>query len=67
MDPYERVGWPNNGFAEGSIAYWDSFKREMWRFQLVAKVIGENVPSSVECPPIQGRCRFQHRRSEGED
>jgi len=53
MDPYERMGWPNNGFAEGSIAHGDSFKHETWRFQLVAKVIGENIPSFIAYPPMQ--------------
>jgi hypothetical protein len=50
-DPYERVGWPNNGFAEGPIAYWDSFKREMWRFQLVAKVI--RLSTRPQVGPLQ--------------
>jgi arylsulfatase A-like enzyme len=58
MDPYERMGWPNNGFAEGSIGYWDSFKHEMWRFQLVAQVIAENVPSFIEYPPMQAGAGF---------
>jgi hypothetical protein len=29
QDPSERMNWPGKGFAEGSIAYWDSFKQEM--------------------------------------
>jgi arylsulfatase A-like enzyme len=57
-DPYERMGWPNNGFAQGSIAYWDSFKHEMWRFQLVSKVIAENIPSFIEYPPMQAGAGF---------
>ena len=34
QDPFERMNWPGRGFAEGSVAYWDSFKHEMWRFQI---------------------------------
>jgi len=33
-------------------------KAEMWRFQVVAKVIAENVPSIVEYPPMQAGTGF---------
>ena len=58
QDPYERMNWPSNGFANGSIAYWDSFKHEMWRFQVAAQIIAENVPSFVEFPPMQAGAGF---------
>ena len=57
-DPYERMGWPENGFAEGSIAYWDSFKHEMWRFQVASQIIAQNIPSFVEYPPMQASAGF---------
>ena len=34
QDPFERMNWPGHGFSEGSIAYWDAFKHQMWRFQI---------------------------------
>jgi hypothetical protein len=52
-DPYERMNWPNNGFAEDSVAYWDSFKHEMWRYQISAQVIAKYLPISVDYPPMQ--------------
>jgi arylsulfatase A-like enzyme len=58
QDPYERMGWGSNGFLDGSIAYWDSFKHEMWRFQVPAKIIAENIPSLVEYPPMQAGAGF---------
>jgi hypothetical protein len=61
QDPFERMNWPARGFAEGSIAYWDVFKYEMWRFQIPAQVIAQYVPSLVEYPPMQGRRQLQHR------
>jgi arylsulfatase A-like enzyme len=57
-DPFERMNWPENGFAQGSVAYWDSFKHEMWRFQVPAKVIAEYIPSFVEFPPMQAGASF---------
>jgi arylsulfatase len=58
QDPFERMNWPSNGFAGGSIAYWDVFKHEMWRFQIPAKVIAEYVPSLIEYPPMQAGASF---------
>jgi arylsulfatase A-like enzyme len=58
QDPYERMNWPSNGTANGSVGYWDSFKHEMWRFQVVSQVIGENIPSFVEYPPMQEGAGF---------
>jgi hypothetical protein len=58
QDPFERMNWPANGFSQGSVAYWDVFKHEMWRFQVPAKVIAEYVPSLVEYPPMQAGASF---------
>ena len=58
QDPFERMNWPAHGFAEGSIAYWDVFKHEMWRFQIPAQVIAKYVPSLVEYPPMQAGASF---------
>jgi arylsulfatase len=57
-DPFERMNWPEHGFAQGSIGYWDSFKHEMWRFQIPAKVIAEYIPTFVEFPPMQSGASF---------
>jgi arylsulfatase A-like enzyme len=58
QDPYERMNWPSNGFAGGSVAYWDVFKHEMWRFQIPAQVIAKYVPSLIEYPPMQAGASF---------
>jgi arylsulfatase A-like enzyme len=58
QDPYERMNWPSHGTADGSVAYWDSFKHEMWRFQVAAQIIAENIPSLVEYPPMQAGAGF---------
>ena len=58
QDPFERMNWPAHGFAEGSVAYWDVFKHEMWRFQVPAQIIAKYVPSLVEYPPMQAGASF---------
>jgi arylsulfatase A-like enzyme len=57
-DPFERMGWPANGFSEGSIAYWDSFKHEMWRFQIPSQIIAKYLPTLIEYPPMQAGASF---------
>ena len=58
QDPFERMNWPGKDFSEGSIAYWDSFKHEMWRFQIPAQVIAKYIPSFIEFPPMQAGASF---------
>jgi CheY-like chemotaxis protein len=58
-DPFERMNWPSHGVAEGSIAYWDVFKHEMWRFQIPAQIIAKYVPTLVEYPPMQAGASFK--------
>ena len=57
--PIDAIRSPTeNGFAQGSIAYWDSFKHEMWRFQVASQIIAQNIPSFVEFPPMQAGAGF---------
>ena len=58
QDPFERMNWPAKGFSEGSIAYWDVFKHEMWRFQIPGKIIAEYVPTLIAYPPMQAGASF---------
>jgi len=58
QNSFERMNWPNNGFSGGSIAYWDVFKHEMWRFQIPGKVIAEYLPTLIKYPPMQTGASF---------
>lgn len=58
QDPFERMNWPANGFASGSIAYYDSFKHEMWRFQIPAQFIPQYAQSFIDFPPMQAGASF---------
>jgi arylsulfatase len=53
QDPFERMNWPSAGFSNGSIAYYDSFKHEMWRFVVPGQVIAKYLPTFIEYPPMQ--------------
>jgi hypothetical protein len=52
------MNWPRNFGENGSLAYWDQFKHEMWRFQVVQQVIAKNIPSFIEFPPMQEGAGF---------
>jgi arylsulfatase len=58
QDPFERMNWPTRGFSGGSIAYWDSFKHEMWRFQIPGQIIAKYIPTLIEYPPMQAGASF---------
>jgi arylsulfatase A-like enzyme len=58
QDPFERMNWPAHGFSSGSVAYYENFKHEMWRFQIPAQVIAQYLPSLIEYPPMQAGASF---------
>jgi arylsulfatase len=58
LDPFERTTWAQNMTAEGSVQYWDWFKFEFWRFVFVQQVLGKEIPSFLEYPPMQSGASF---------
>jgi arylsulfatase A-like enzyme len=58
LDPFERTGWPQDGVAKGSIQYWEWFKFEFWRFVLVQQVLGKEVQTFLDYPPMQRGASF---------
>jgi hypothetical protein len=61
LDPFERTGWPNNGTKDGAQQYFDWFKYQFWRFVFVQQVVGKELQTFVEFPPMQRR-ELQSRR-----
>jgi arylsulfatase A-like enzyme len=57
LDPFERTGM-YNGKDGGSIAYYDWFKYEFWRFVLVQQEVGKYAMSFIEFPPMQEGASF---------
>ena len=64
LDPFERTGM-YNGKDGGSIAYYDWFKYEFWRFVFVQQEVaqGRRRPSSSSRPCRRGRVSTWRRSS----
>jgi arylsulfatase A-like enzyme len=58
LDPFERTGWPNNGTKEGGQQYFDWFKFQFWRFVFVQQVVGKELQTFIEFPPMQRGASF---------
>jgi arylsulfatase A-like enzyme len=56
LDPFERMGLPNG--ANGSLAFYNWFAFEFWRFQFVQKEVAEVAQSAIEYPPMQKGASF---------
>ena len=58
LDPFERTGWPSNGTKDGAQQYFDWFKYEFWRFVFVQQVMGKEIQTFLEYPPMQRGASF---------
>ena len=56
LDPFERTGLPNG--ANGSLAYYNWFAYEFWRFQFVQQEVGKLAQTAIEFPPMQKGASF---------
>jgi arylsulfatase A-like enzyme len=57
LDPYERTGM-FNGKDNGSIAYYNWFVYEFWRFAFVQQEVAKAAQTLIEFPPMQGGASF---------
>jgi arylsulfatase A-like enzyme len=57
LDPYERLGM-FNGKDRGSIAYYNWFVYEFWRFVFVQQQVAQSAQSFIDFPPMQGGASF---------
>jgi arylsulfatase len=57
LDPYERLGM-FNGKDGGSLAYYNWFVYEFWRFVFVQQQVAQAAQSFIEFPPMQGGASF---------
>jgi arylsulfatase len=58
LDPFERQGWPGNLTKEGAQQYFDWFKFQFWRFVFVQQVVGKELQTFLDFPPMQGGASF---------
>jgi arylsulfatase A-like enzyme len=56
LDPYERTGISDG--RTGSIAFYDWFNSEFWRFVFVQQVVGQAAQTFVDYPPMQKGASF---------
>jgi len=57
LDPYERTGM-YNGKDYGSIAYYNWFAFEFWRFVFVQQEVAQAAQTLIEFPPMQKGASF---------
>ena len=57
LDPFERTGMPGGG-GSGSLAFYNWFATEFWRFVLVQQEVGAAAQSFVDFPPMQKGASF---------
>jgi arylsulfatase A-like enzyme len=58
LDPFERMGWPENQAAQGSQQYFDWFKFQFWRFVFVQQQVTKLAETAIEFPPMQKGASF---------
>jgi arylsulfatase A-like enzyme len=58
LDPFERTGWPGNGTKDGAQQYFDWFKYQFWRFVFVQQVMGKEIQTFLDYPPMQRGASF---------
>jgi arylsulfatase A-like enzyme len=56
LDPYERLGMSDG--HSGSMAFYDWFKTEFWRFVFVQDVVTKAAQTFIEYPPMQKGASF---------
>jgi arylsulfatase A-like enzyme len=56
LDPFERMNLPNG--ANGSLAFYNWFVFEFWRFQFVQNEVARVAQTAIEYPPMQKGASF---------
>ncbi len=56
LDPFERTGLPNGD--KGSLAYYNWFAYEFWRFVHVQQEVAKLAQTAIEFPPMQKGASF---------
>jgi arylsulfatase len=58
LDPYERLGFPENGSLNGSLNNFSWFQYEFWRFVFVQQEVAKLAMTAMEYPPFQKGASF---------
>jgi arylsulfatase A-like enzyme len=59
LDPYERTGFPEDMTKNGSLMFFgDWYLYQFWRFVFVQQVMGKEIQTFLEFPPMQRGASF---------
>src|SRR5271169_3420906 len=59
LDPFERMGFPEDMTKQGSLMYFgDWYLYQFWRFVFVQQVMGKEIQTFLEFPPMQHGASF---------
>jgi arylsulfatase A-like enzyme len=59
LDPFERMRWPANGTKDGAQEYFGKFfVYNFWRFVFVQEVMGKELQTFLDYPPMQKGSSF---------
>ena len=59
LDPFERMGFPEDMTKQGSLMYFgDYYMYEFWRFVFVQDVMGKELQTFLDYPPMQKGASF---------
>ena len=58
LDPFERAGFPEDLTKNGSLTYFDWYMFQFWRFVFVQQVVGKELQTFIEYPPMQRGASF---------
>ena len=59
LDPYERMGFPEEMTKNGSLMFFgDWYMYQFWRFVFVQQVMGKEIQTFLEFPPMQRGASF---------
>jgi arylsulfatase A-like enzyme len=59
LDPFERMGFPEDQTKTGSLLYFsDWYMYQFWRFVFVQQVMGKEIQTFLDFPPMQRGASF---------
>ena len=58
LDPFERTGWPNNGWKEGGTAILRLVQVPILRFVFAQEAVGKKLQTFLDYPPMQRGASF---------
>jgi len=59
LDPYEKMGFPEDMTKNGSLMFFgDWYMYQFWRFVFVQQVMGKEIQTFLEFPPMQRGASF---------